>query len=80
MTQYDNETLVTLIRVAQEDREIRGQLIAILQQPAFHREWLLNSLITDLTIKDAPSEFISAIACLVDDKIAEKAFQMIKDQ
>ncbi len=74
----DNETFVILIRVAQQDRKIRDQLIGILQQPAFHRKSLLNSFIDALTIKGAPPDFISAIACLRDDEVAEKALEIIK--
>ncbi len=74
----DNEIFVSLIRVAQQDRKIRDQLIGILQQPPFHRRSLLNSFLEALTIKGAPPDFISAIACLRDDEVAEKALEIIK--
>ena len=76
----ENETFVTLIRVAQEDQEIREQLFGILQQSPFHRKSLLNSLVKALTIKGAPSDFVSAIAYLLDDRIAEKALELIKNK
>jgi hypothetical protein len=72
------EPLVTLIRVAQEDVEIKRQLLAILSQNKFNRESILNSYIEELRLKHAPQKFISAIACLLDDDVAEKALEILK--
>jgi len=73
----DNEAFIALIRVAQEDKEIRAQLQSILQQPLFHRKSLLNTMIQNMTLKGAPKEFISAIGCLLDDTVAEKTQELI---
>ena len=74
----ENEPLVTLIRVAQEDVEIKRHLLAILSQNKFNRESILNSYLEELRLKQAPQEFISAIACLLDDDVAEKALEILK--
>lgn len=76
-TVADNEEFITLIRVAREDREVRTQLAAILAQPSFHRQSLLNAMISEMKLKAAPLEFINAIACLLDDAIAAKARELI---
>ena len=73
-----NEPLVTLIRVAQEDVEIKRHLLAILSQNKFNRESILNSYLEELRLKQAPQEFISAIACLLDDDVAEKVMEILK--
>ncbi len=38
---------------------------------------MVHNWITDLVIGDAPKDFIAAIACLSDDSIAEKAYEVI---
>lgn len=74
----EKEPLITLIRVAQEDVEIKMQLLTILSQNKFHRESILNSYLEELRLKQAPQEFISALACLLDDDVAEKALEILK--
>jgi len=71
-TVADNETFVTLIRVAREEPEVRKTLAAILGQPAFHRKSLLNSLIEEMRLKGAPVAFVSALGALLDDGVAER--------
>lgn len=72
------EPFVTLIRVAQEDIQIKNHLLGILSQNRFNRESILNSYINDLTLKKAPQEFIAAIACLLDGDVAKKALEILK--
>lgn len=72
-----NDSFVTLIRVAQEDAKIRKQLFTILTQNKFNRKSILNSYLEDMRIKQAPQELISAVACLLDDDVAEKALQIL---
>jgi len=74
----ENDPFVTLIRVAQEDDEIRQRLFTILTQDKFNRESILNSYLEEMRLKQAPAEFISAIACLLDDDIAQKALEILQ--
>lgn len=76
----DSEAFVTLIRVAQEDDEIKEQLFAILTLDKFNRESALNSLIEDLRLKEAPRGFVLAIANLLDDDVADKTLAMLKGE
>jgi hypothetical protein len=73
----DNEQFVTLIQVARENEEIRNQLLVILSQDAFNRASIINSFIEDMRLKNAPKELISAIACLLDNGIAERALEIL---
>ena len=75
----ENDPFITLIRVAQEDRKIRRQLLNILAQNKFNRESILNSYLEDMRMKQAPQEFISAIACLLDEDVAGKAMAILKE-
>ena len=73
----DNDAFVTLIRVAQEDPEIRATLSGILRQPPFHRKSLLSTLIEDMKANGAPPDFASAMAELLDDGVAQKAAEIM---
>ena len=76
----DNAAFVTLIQVAKEDADIRKQLQGILAQPPFHRISMLNMLISQMKLKSAPPEFITAIASLLDDEVATKAIEVINEK
>jgi len=73
----ENEPFVNLIRVAQEDDKIRSQLLGILSLDKFNRKSALNTLLEDMRLKGAPEEFVSAITCLLDDDVAEKALEIL---
>lgn len=76
----ENELFVSLIRVAQEDSKIKKQILAILSQNKFNRVSILNSYIEEMRLRKAPKNFISAIACLLDDDIAEKALGILMEK
>ncbi|TAN41806.1 MAG: hypothetical protein EPN22_14165 [Nitrospirae bacterium] len=74
-----NDTFVTLIRVAQEDDGVRKTLMTILSLPPFHRKSMLNTMINEMKMKSSPADFVAAIACLLDDEIAERAIGVLKE-
>jgi len=74
-----NDPFITLIRVVQENTEIRERLFTILTLDKFNRESILNSYLEEMRLKQAPAEFISAIACLLDDDIAQKALEILQE-
>jgi hypothetical protein len=75
----DNETFVSLMRVAQEDPNIRRVIVGILTQSPFNRQSMLNTLIAEMKLKSAPVDFIQAIASLLDDDVANKVPRLLKD-
>jgi hypothetical protein len=79
-TVADNDTFVTLIRLAQEDAVVRKQLLTILNLPSQQRNVLLTILIDDMKSKLAPSEFVAAIACLLSEDVAHTAHKMISKE
>ena len=74
-----NDPFITLIRVVQENTEIRERLFTILTLDKFNRESILNSYLEEMRLKQAPAEFISAIACLLDYDIAQKALEILQE-
>ncbi len=79
MNSEDNEAFVTLMRVAQEDADVRRILAGILGQSPFHRKSLLHTWVEEMKLKGAPVDFVSAIGALLDDDVAEKARKMIHE-
>lgn len=75
----DNETFVTLMRVAREDTEVGKTLRAVLNQPPFHRRSMLNSLLQDMQLQEADPDFIAAVEYLLDDEVAAKAAEVLAD-
>ena len=75
----DNETFVTLMRVAQEDQAIQSTLATILALESFQRKSMLNTLLGDMKLKGAPPEFLAALESLLDDAVAQRAAELIKN-
>ena len=75
----DHEPFVSLIQTAREDASIRTKLLAILDQPPYHRKSLLRSFVADMKLQSAPADFVRAVAFLLDDDIAEKARDLLKE-
>jgi hypothetical protein len=73
----ENEDFITLIRVAQEDSEIKSQLSSILALDSFNRKSALNTFLEELRFRQAPKEFISAMATLLDEEVAEQVLKIL---
>jgi hypothetical protein len=75
---------ITLLLAACENRMVNDKLEALLSMPDQKRQAVVHSWVNDLLVQQAPRDFILAIACLKDDAVAEKAYQVIvgckKDQ
>jgi len=73
----DIEGFVGLLQAACHDREINAALQRLLSLPDDRRRGLVHTWVSDLIIAEAPKDFIEAVACLVDDAVAEKAYEVI---
>jgi hypothetical protein len=71
------EGFIDLLRVACEDEKVNASLQKLLSLPDDERRTLVHGWVSDLLIEKAPKNFIEAIACLVDDAVAEKAYEVI---
>ncbi len=71
------EGFVGLLRAACEDPQINATLERLLVMPDARRQGVVHAWVTDLLIAEAPREFVQAVACLIDDAIAEKAYAVI---
>lgn len=71
------ESFITMLCVECEDKKINSVLEGLLSQPDEMRRGLVHEWVSDLLVRQAPKDFIEAIACLSDDAIAEKAYEVI---
>lgn len=73
----DEEVFIDLLRVACDDKAINDTLERLLSLPDDRRKALVHSWVSDLVVNTAPKDFVRAIACLLDDRVAEKAYEVI---
>jgi hypothetical protein len=73
------EPFITLIQVAKETPDIRNTLLSILQRDEFHRSSMINTLMEEMRYKGAPDALITAMASLLDDRVARKAHELLTE-
>jgi hypothetical protein len=73
----DIDSFITMLRVACEDTKIHAQLERILEMPDEGRRRFVDAWVRDMLVAGAPKDFIQAIGCLLDDRVAEKAYEVI---
>ena len=71
------EGFVNLLRAACDNAEINAALQRLLAMPDEKRRGVVHAWVTDLLIQEAPQDFVQAVACLMDDAVAEKAYEVI---
>lgn len=77
MTYGDVEGFVTMLLVACEDAGINESLELLLSQPDDRRRVVVLELLGRSRMAAAPQSLCEALACLLDDEVAEKAYQVI---
>lgn len=68
---------IDMLHAACEDQYMNETLERLLTLPDEKRKEVVLKLLEELTNKDAPNMLIEAISCLVDDAVAEKAYEVI---
>ena len=68
---------VSLLLAACDDPKINATLEKLLEMPDEKRQGLVHTWVSDLIIAEAPKDLIQAVACLSDDAVAEKAYEVI---
>lgn len=76
-TYADVESLMTMLQVACEDVGMNDTLQHLLSQPDQTRRAVVLKLVDHLRTQRAPSDFIDAFVCFLDDDVAERAYQVI---
>jgi hypothetical protein len=73
----DIETFITMLRSACSDRAVYERLERLLSLPDTERRGVVHAWISDLLIAGAPTDFVQAVGCLLDDRVAERAYEEI---
>jgi hypothetical protein len=68
---------ITMLLAACEDRGMNETLEMLLSQPDAIRRSVVYRLLERLKENHAPRQLIEAVACLLDDQAAEKAYEVI---
>ena len=76
-TYAEVDSFITMLLVACEDATINSTLQKLLAQPDHTRRAVVLELTERLRGNAAAPELIEAITCLLDDAVAEKAYQVI---
>ena len=73
----DIDGFITMLTAACENEEVNERLERLLSMPDSQRQAVVHAWVKDLLIAEAPRDFVEAIACLLDDRVAEKAYEVI---
>ena len=68
---------IDLLRAACDNPTMNAALEKLLSQTDEQRQSMVHNWVSDLLLRDAPRDFTRAIACLLDDGVAEKAYEVI---
>ena len=71
------DSFIVMLRAACEDKSMNDKLERLLSLPDDRREHVLRKLLGEMSMAKAPVELLRAVACLADDKVAEKAYEVI---
>ncbi len=71
------ESFIGMLGAACENPAINERLSKLLEMPDERRQAVVHAWVSDLIIAKAPAHFIQAIACLMDDEVAETAYMAI---
>jgi hypothetical protein len=74
------ESMITLIGIMREEREIRMRVKQVLQMKPYQRWSVLKRWLEQLWVQQAPEHLLQALACLFDDKIAGEVLDIINRQ
>jgi hypothetical protein len=68
---------ITLLLTACDEPKMSEQIEKMLELPDSHRRAVVQSMVINLQNAGAPRDLTLAIGCLTDDKVAEKAYEVI---
>jgi hypothetical protein len=71
------DTFITMLTTACADASVHARLEKLLSMPDRTRQDVVHAWVRDLLVAEAPRDFVQAIACLLDDRVAEKAYEVI---
>lgn len=77
LTYGEVDGFVAMLQVACEDAGINESLELLLSQPDARRRAVIRDFLDRFRTTAAPKSLHDAFACLLDDRVAEKAYEVI---
>ena len=71
------DMFITMLRTACENPAVHEPLEKLLSMPDQRRQGAVHAWVSELLMAGAPQPFIAAIACLLDDAVAQKTRETI---
>ena len=71
------EGFIDMLLAACEDASMNETLELLLSQPDDKRRAMVANILERLRTRNAPRKLVEAMACLLDDEVAEKAYAAI---
>jgi len=78
-TYAEIEGFIDMLLAACEDASMNATLELLLSQPDERRRAMVTNILERLRTRNAPQKLVEALACLLDDEVAEKAYAAIHD-
>jgi hypothetical protein len=66
-----------MLRAACDDPKVNERLERVLSMPDSKRKTLVRSWVNDMLVAEASKGLVQAIACLLDDGVGERAYEVI---
>lgn len=76
-TYAEVEGFIDMLLAACEDASMNETLELLLSQPDDRRRTMVQKILVRLRVRKAPRKLVEAMACLLDDEVAEKAYAAI---
>ena len=76
-TYAEVEGFIDMLLAACEDASMNETLELLLSQPDERRRAMVTKILERLRLRNAPRKLVEALACLLDDEVAEKAYAAI---
>ena len=73
----DNDIFITLVSAAEKDSDLAIRILDITRLPEIERKIKVLQLVVDCKEQDAPAEFISALAFLGENAIAQRVSEFL---
>ena len=76
--EVETDSLVKLLEAMLNDSVINNKVTNLLKMNSYPRHILLSNWLEQLRCNKAPEKLTLALACLFDDTIAKKVYELIK--
>ena len=74
----NNPDFIRLVQLINEDSEFSKMVLGVINLETFHRQSMMNSIISSAKLKGAPEEHIKTLMLLMDHDVCKKIKEVTK--